>query len=111
MIFRNQEASEHFELMSAIQKTGEDAPCANYPDAFFAEYKEVGGEYARQIAISLCQGCPVKNLCADYGIRWQPIYGIYGGLHPSQRRKIRLAREAAGIEMPKLDDQEDELAG
>lgn len=97
----NQEAIEHKQLLDAIEATGEDAPCSNYPDAFFTETQ--GGELLTQnIAISLCNSCEVKNLCAEYGTRWELTYGIWGGLKPYQRRQLRKTRMAAGEEFPNL---------
>ena len=99
---RNQEAIENEALHKAIEATGEDAPCANYPDAFYADYREPGGTYIRDIAVSLCAGCPVRQLCADYATRWELVYGIWGGTLPSERRRERNRLIAAGVEMPNL---------
>lgn len=103
MIYRrNQEALENQALHEAIRAEGMDMPCSNYPDAYYENHISVGGPEIRRIAVQLCQDCPVKKLCADYGIRWEPEYGIWGGLQPYERRRERRRLIAAGVDMPNL---------
>jgi hypothetical protein len=96
------ESVEHKQLLDAIEATGEDAPCSNFPDAYFVEKTDPGADHARKIAITLCGTCQVKTLCQTYAIRWQPGYGIYGGLVPHERRRERKRLIALGVEMPNL---------
>lgn len=97
---RNQEALENEALNKAILDEGMDMPCSNFPDAYFADGH--GEDHYRKLAIELCQGCPVKKLCGDYAIRWEPEYGIWGGLRPYERRKERRRLIALGVNMPNL---------
>jgi hypothetical protein len=102
----NEEARDHLAFMDAIEKLGEETPCTNYPDAYFEEFLKPGGAYAREIAKSLCASCPLINMCADFGIRYEPYYGLWGGLIPSERRKKRRALIAAGVKLPDLREKD-----
>lgn len=42
-------------------------------------------------AKEICKDCPVKEPCKEYGIENEQ-FGIWGGLSPEQRRKIRSVR-------------------
>lgn len=53
------------------------------PDIFFP-VAEGDVEAAREY----CNGCPVQDECAEYGLGQD--YGIWGGLSPSQRHRRRL---------------------
>jgi hypothetical protein len=99
---RNQEAIENEALHKAIEDEGMDPPCSNFPDAYYESYKEAGGPEIRRLAVELCQGCPVKKLCGDYAVRWEPEYGIWGGLLPIERRRERRRLIALGVPMPNL---------
>lgn len=47
-------------------------------------------------AMKLCRGCPVRALCADYGIANPELVGVWGGTTTAMRVKIRVkARKAA----------------
>lgn len=45
---------------------------------------------AEQYAKNLCAGCPVRDECLSYALENDEQYGIWGGLTPSQRDRIRL---------------------
>lgn len=66
-------------LQQALDDASEIAPCTNYPDLFFPEV----GQNPWQ-ARKLCQGCPVIEQCADYGIRFEND-GLWGGMTPRER--------------------------
>lgn len=59
------------------------------PDAWFSDD---GNAYA--MARQLCQKCPVKDLCADFAIENKERHGLWGGLSPQDRQKIRVSNGA-----------------
>lgn len=54
------------------------------PDMWFPE---PGGSIQQQQAI--CADCPVRNLCLEYALRNDIEHGIWGGLSPKHRKKLR----------------------
>lgn len=70
-----------FEL--ADQSAASDILCGNYPEAFTPDNGE-----SPAIARALCNECPIKQACAEYGIKYERR-GIYGGLTALERRNIR----------------------
>lgn len=69
------------------------ALCAQVdPDLWFPEK----GENARE-AIAICEACPALEACRRWALDTRPPYGVFGGLSPRQRRRIRdnQHREAA----------------
>ncbi len=55
-------------------------------DLFFDGNKR--GPKQRQ-AKDLCQICPMRTACAEYAIIFEEMYGVWGGLNPDERTKIR----------------------
>lgn len=55
------------------------------PDLFFPEGKYDRASTARQI----CGACPVLAQCRDYALNHPGLYGIWGGMSASERRKAR----------------------
>ncbi len=41
-------------------------------------------------ATAICQGCPVREQCLEYALRTGQDHGIWGGLTPEERRRVRL---------------------
>jgi WhiB family redox-sensing transcriptional regulator len=66
-----------------------ESKCADdvFPDDFFAN--EGPG---LQRALNICKTCPVRIQCADYAIRTDEQYGVWGGLTEADRRQIRTSR-------------------
>jgi WhiB family transcriptional regulator, redox-sensing transcriptional regulator len=63
------------------------AACAgNDVDLFVSESTGSHYRYARTV----CADCPVKAECLDYGLHEE--YGMWGGLGPRQRRRVRNER-------------------
>lgn len=60
----------------------------NDPDLFFPLAPSAEQE-ARAKAI--CAGCPVLVECRDHAVRVGEPDGIWGGLTPQERRRVRLA--------------------
>lgn len=68
----------------------DDAACAELPpDDWFPDH---GDHWTAARAIDVCQGCAVRELCAEFGMG--EIHGIYGGLTPRARAAIRRERAA-----------------
>lgn len=70
-----------FEL--ADQSAASDILCTNYPEIFMPEPGE-----SVNLAKALCDECPIKTACAEYGLKYER-QGIYGGLTGYERRNIR----------------------
>ena len=75
------------DLDRAIQDEGGVVPCQNAPDFFF----EMDGDHYRSfnLARSLCDGCPVKNLCLSYALDNDEPFGVWGGLSVVERRRLK----------------------
>ncbi len=56
------------------------------PDLFFLDH----GQSPAQ-AKAVCAGCPVRQECLDYAVRWRINDGIWGGTTPRERRLISRA--------------------
>ncbi len=41
-----------------------------------------------QPAIAICNACPVRGQCLDYAIDTRQLDGVWGGLMPSDRKKV-----------------------
>lgn len=46
---------------------------------------------AHRYASELCQGCPMIEHCAEWGIAHEE-YGVWGGLPPAMRKRTRMKR-------------------
>lgn len=78
-------------LMEAIEEADVIPACqTSDPDAWFSDD---GSAYA--MARQLCQKCPVKDLCADFAVENREPHGLWGGLSPKERLKIRVANGSA----------------
>lgn len=47
------------------------------------------------VAITICSYCKVRDLCLDYAVQHNEQHGIWGGLMPEDRRRIRAAQRKA----------------
>lgn len=57
------------------------------PDWFFPEAKTADA-YEIATALRICASCRVKNQCLNYAIETYPNDGIWGGVRPSQLKKL-----------------------
>lgn len=64
------------------------------PSWWWPESSDYGETDALE-AINICHDCPVRDLCADYAIANREEYGIWGGLMPADRKRIRAQRRRA----------------
>jgi WhiB family redox-sensing transcriptional regulator len=76
------------ELSDAIEEVG-IVPCHSAPDIYFVDEEVPGFLVLTKYAKSLCEECPVRNLCADYAITNVENFGVWGGTSPADRKAIR----------------------
>lgn len=82
--------------MSDWQKRG---ACFGYPVEIF--HPEEPNEYRR--AVKICERCVVKPRCLEFALELPASadrFGVYGGLTPRQRRRLRLDMEKAAPAPP-----------
>lgn len=54
-----------------------------------------GTPYDDTAAKALCAKCPVRDECLEYALAWPEAsdrYGIFGGMNPAERRRVRKVR-------------------
>ncbi len=67
----------------------DDAACAEVtPDIFFPE---IGTNFTAD-AKKICAGCRVREVCLEYALDNELVFGIWGGTNPQDRKRIRRAR-------------------
>lgn len=63
------------------------------PDAWFPDTPEgPDGRYAKQV----CAGCRLIAACATYALQAGEQNGIWGGLDPQQRHRLRINAKGGG---------------
>jgi hypothetical protein len=76
-------------LVKAIIENG-GVECEQVPDVFFPENnKMLMDRQEIELAKTICRRCPLNTECANYGIKADEAYGIYGGLTPEERRQLK----------------------
>lgn len=66
------------------------AACEGKPRLFFvADANAPADDPIWAEAKAICAGCPVRLDCLDYAMRNRETDGVWGGLDPAQRRKLR----------------------
>ena len=76
-----------------------DAACSDddtgvfYPDPDLTDKPMIMRLHA--IAIAVCRTCPVTGPCLAYAMEHNEIFGVWGGMTPSQRRSLRNERARA----------------
>lgn len=93
-MFRNSLARNKWEALSeAIDAAPTVVPCTNTdPDLWFPDDSDRGQSDTRsryRVAKKLCAECPVQQLCLEYAIIQQEEYGMWGGLTPVERLRLR----------------------
>lgn len=79
----------YMRLAKAIEEAPEIPPCqVTDPEAWFPNMAE-GASSEVSVAKKLCKTCPVVQECAEYAIAAFEPYGIWGGLAPKERQRIR----------------------
>lgn len=88
------------ELQDAIDNAPTTVPCTSFPDLFFPGEENIGAAVSDiRIAKNFCKRCPIILQCATYAIETDEEYGVWGGLSPLDRKKLKRkhgsARQAA----------------
>jgi len=65
--------------------------CRSHPVELFFPDDMRGREHAavEQRAKTICHGCPVLQSCRQHAIHYPENYGIWGGLSPTDRTRLR----------------------
>jgi hypothetical protein len=72
-------------------ESGGSVPLGEWVDhALCAGFAPLHDNGRSSAAAAVCQQCPVRAECATYGIELGTKWGTWGGLTPSDRRKVRL---------------------
>lgn len=75
-------------LAKAIEESPIIPPCQNTdPEIWFGDKDE--GYHFTNTARKLCGICPAMQACAEYAINAPELFGIWGGLTPKERVRIR----------------------
>lgn len=97
------EYEDQLEDMRRLWKAMDQMPfppaCENFPEAFFPDQNATGFMSMSNMAKRMCADCPVKAMCAEYGIRWE-VDGIYGGISPRERQNLRARLRREGKFLP-----------
>ena len=70
---------------------GENVGDANW---YTENIRGYGPSQATVAAQAICVTCPHRDACAEWGIE-RETFGVWGGLTPADRRRIRKARRGA----------------
>jgi len=67
----------------------EQALCAQVdPDLFYADKSD----WSMTIKAKLvCRECPVRAQCLSYALENNEVFGVWGGMSPTQRKDLRRA--------------------
>ena len=60
------------------------------PEAFYPDKGE-----PTEPAKAVCRACPVRFECLEWALDGNERFGVWGGLSPTQRRRIKITREKA----------------
>jgi len=83
----------YLKLQKAIEEAPYHPPCqVTDPELWFGVQDENGSyQVDYRQAKQLCNNCPVQNICAQYAIEANEPEGVWGGLSPKERQKMRRA--------------------
>lgn len=93
-----------FEDVERIPEWHKEASCSNHPDPDLWWYQSYRHEDEQQLqilrmaeALSICNDCPVRELCLNDGLKDENIIpgSIWGGMLNYERRVLRNKRRAA----------------
>jgi WhiB family redox-sensing transcriptional regulator len=76
------------EFQTAIDSSPEVPPCTNFPDLFYGDNGKAALADIRQ-AKKLCSTCAIQLDCAKYAVEAGEDYGVWGGLSPLDRKKLK----------------------
>jgi hypothetical protein len=87
-----------YDALRDAMEPHEPLPCTNYPDAFFYDEDAplVGFKHQYQTAKKLCSSCPIRLECLEYALAADEEYGVWGGLSPVERRRLKQKNRKGG---------------
>lgn len=87
------QSPELLENLSIPAVVRDGAACGSVTgDLFFSENLAEINE-----ARSICAQCPVQSACLDWGT-WNEEYGVWGGMTPRERKKLRAGKSLISLE-------------
>lgn len=97
ILFRSAEKRHAWiKLADKVEEYGPgQIPCTNAPDLYFPEQDEKGGSHYVKLAKRACQTCPLIKPCGEFALKYREEYGVWGGLSPLDRKKIRKGTKSA----------------
>lgn len=82
------------ELNDAINEVGSISCRESDPDAWFPDFENPKGpKYS--MPKKLCGKCPVRNLCLEFALVNDEAHGLWGGMTPKERQRLRGGRSRA----------------
>jgi WhiB family redox-sensing transcriptional regulator len=94
----------YLDLQQAIETAPAIPPCQmTDPELWFGVNERDDGYYQANYAIAkqLCNSCPVQNICLSYALAANEPEGVWGGLSPTERKKMRAAMERNQYRRPR----------
>ena len=93
-MFQSRLAREKWdELNEAINEAPVRIACRESdPDVWFPDNQQHHMSMEFRIAKKLCGQCPVKNLCLEFALVNEEDHGLWGGLTPAERKRLRRKR-------------------
>jgi WhiB family redox-sensing transcriptional regulator len=94
----------YLDLQQAIETAPAIPPCqVTDPELWFGVNERDDGCYQANYAIAkqLCNSCPVQNICLSYALSANEPEGVWGGLSPTERKKMRAAMERNQYRRPR----------
>ena len=83
----------YLQLQTAIEKAKTIPPCqVTDPEVWFGnEGDPLSNRF--KVAQKMCAPCPVKQLCAEFALANNELYGVWGGLSPNERKALKASRQ------------------
>jgi len=85
-----EQVQDWLELARLSDEIGDNLPCRQAPDAYFATQQE---GHLTVMAKKACEACPIKIPCGTYALKHNEIDGVWGGMTTTERIRIRRGRK------------------
>lgn len=68
----------------------DDGACIGHEDLFYSSDDEPKGVRRRkeQAAVAVCDTCPVREVCRQFAIEAEELFGVWGGMTEMDRHKL-----------------------
>jgi WhiB family redox-sensing transcriptional regulator len=91
----------YMKLQKEIEEAPSIPPCqTSDPEVWFGFNEEKTSYY--KTAKKLCGFCPVQNTCLEYALAANEVDGVWGGLTPDERKKMRAAQQRIRQRKPNM---------